>query len=92
MPCRSDYPDEGLSAEERETQDVTTRLACEYCHYLENHKGPPVPSWAKVWWARHKAIDELRTQREMEEAQTRNLRKRALAKLTREERKLLGVD
>jgi len=43
------------------------------------------------WWNTHKEQDERRREREAQEAAAKKLKKAALAKLTPEERKLLGV-
>lgn len=43
------------------------------------------------WWEAHKKRDNERRTREAAEAEEKRKRKQALAKLTKEERKLLGV-
>lgn len=66
------------------------RLACARCKELE--KTDSVPIWAADWWARHKQADKAREAAEKAERETKLVRDRALAKLTKREREvLLGV-
>ena len=44
-----------------------------------------------AWWEEHKIEDALRRKREAEEKREKEIRKTALAKLTPEEKKILGV-
>lgn len=66
-----------------------TRLACDRCRQLES-KGE-LPTWALEWWTSHKRRDEERVASEARAKKEAAVRKKALAKLTQEERDELGV-
>jgi hypothetical protein len=88
MPCRCD--DMGPSREEIELRDIAFRLACDYCKHLEK-LGSAVPKWAEKWLERHLEQDAERREQEDQEQRRTRLRKKAMAKLTNEEREALGV-
>lgn len=50
MPCYDDRP--------RQDCATATRLACEFCKFLEEQK-VPIPSYAQQWWKDHKENDEF---------------------------------
>lgn len=89
MPCTSpDYTPDELAAE-RKARDIAERLACEFCRQLETLK-LPVPRYACDWWGKHKSWDERRRREEQKERVDEEFRKKALSKLSSEERKALG--
>lgn len=45
----------------------------------------------RTWWENHKMVDNIRKRREAEENDRRKARARALLKLTKEDRKALGL-
>lgn len=48
--------------------------------------------WLEAWWAKHKEEDAGRRERERQAAADADTRKRALAKLTPEERRAFGLE
>jgi hypothetical protein len=50
-----------------------------------------VPPWAQDWWQRHRKIDDERMRQDEESARQATVRRRAVEKLTPEEREELGV-
>lgn len=70
--------------------DELARLLCGLCNEIAStyeFKGP-----LKEWWDAHQEFDRKRKQKEAEEKLKRRNRKAALDKLTKEERKLLGLE
>ena len=90
MPCSDGGPPAGWEEEQRERLDTTTRLACKYCKLLEA-EGLPIPEWAKVWWITHQREDAERIKREEASRKRREKIEAAKSKLTKEEKKLLGL-
>ncbi len=90
MPCR-DYQNEddrlNLSASEL---NIMIRLACDRCQEIES-RGGEIPMWAVEWWENHKRQDEEQSQRTEEARRSSDIRKKAIAKLTQQERDELGV-
>lgn len=80
---------------EQHYRDTVYRLACEYCHLLEQQDidgmGPGVPDWAQEWYAHHKIQDAYRKKREQDEAKQVAARAKALSKLSKAERVALGL-
>lgn len=74
----------------RKLDDAMTRLACDRCRELEARSGE-VPEWAVEWWKIHKKEDERRIQKEVAARKSAEVRKQAIAKLSKEEREELGV-
>jgi hypothetical protein len=67
-----------------------SRLACDRCKDLIS-KGEEIPKWAREWWEVHQA-DDLQREREREEARREKMLKAsALAKLSPEEKEILGI-
>lgn len=90
MPCMDGGPTPEEVARTEADWNTVQRLACEHCHGLEA-RGDRVPRWAKGWWQRHQKADALRTRESLAQLKAANRRRRALAKLTPEERKELGL-
>jgi hypothetical protein len=92
MPCSSEYPSESLLYANNQN-DTLTRLLCAACKELEKLKGKePKDRELRHWWRKHKAWDARRIAQEKILRERKQLIEMAKNKLTKEERKLLGVD
>lgn len=94
MPCYSGDEEDyrRASASEAKAQlDLATRVACKAMRYLEELGADFPDSETALWWIEHKEKDNLRLQREREKRKAEKKKEAALAKLTPEERKLLGI-
>lgn len=106
MPCRVDDWDDvprvtkhyGLAIEDFEAVLCGILSEIEFSDELDHFLG--AVNWDEVgvsrkmvqaWWTAHKKEDDKRRKREAAEARKNELRKAALAKLTDEERKALGL-
>ena len=102
MGCR----DEGRAGEEysrearelKDRLDAVTRMLCGVLTQLETAEPVKIgdlPTETQEWWSAHKTADAKRLATEAEvrrrEQETADLRVRARAKLTPEERKALGL-
>jgi hypothetical protein len=95
MPCSSSdgMSSSGHDYEAHRKLERLTRVSCEIMAALEKiglapeQFGPEV----QTWWAEHKAADERREAAARAQAQREEHRAAALAKLTPEERKALGL-
>lgn len=106
MPCYYDYPPGPTSssgptwAKQFEktngfsVEDLLTAF-CSVCHALESKKIKIPTPLAQSVWAKHKAADEKRKEKEMAaekaDREVRELRKSGLEKLTKKERDALGL-
>ena len=93
--------------ETKKRLDLVTRLLCALCKKLENTGYPNYIAAVEkgelaTWWKTHKKIDAAREAREVkqkaakakkeqEERRKKETRKNALAKLTADERRALGI-
>lgn len=75
---------------DRKAHQTMTRLSCDRCREIEA-RGGVVPEWAREWWDAHKLEDKRRLELEEAVRKGAEIRKRAIAKLTPEERSELGV-
>ena len=93
MPCRNGNEENYLAIEAKAKAelDLATRVACKAMRCLEELGAAFPDSETALWWIEHKEQDRLRLQREQEKRQAKMKKKAALAKLTPEERKLLGL-
>lgn len=94
MPCYDASEEDYRRADASEAKarlDLATRVACKALRYLEGMGASFPDSETARWWMEHKEQDTLRIQREQEERKAKKKKKAALAKLTPEERKLLGL-
>lgn len=89
MPCSDGGPSYDDLQRQARDRDTVTRLACDRCKWLE--KTGEVPEWAREWWESHKAEDRRRIQEDAQARREEQIRKRALSKLTKEEREELGL-
>ena len=97
MPCRDGGPPLGESHSELQQAkiDKLTRMLCTLCKRLEDHEeGNHIYDSHEldVWWAEHKEQDRIREQRESQERAEERFKKEAVAKLSPEERKVLGLE
>ena len=89
MPCTYDFPDRGTCGHQAELDKLTRMLcdlmgqitACEPVPY-EHSCSVDLDEEMLIWWKAHQAWDAERK---------RKVREGALAKLTNEERKALGL-
>lgn len=78
--------------------DALTKLLCSTCKYLEDLLGCELknsalkpPPTLITWWNGHQKGDEERSKIEDEKKRLKRLTKTALAKLTKEEKEVLGL-
>lgn len=96
MPCRSYDDDPGYSERQwKEKTDILARIACKAMTELtEQGKADFLilrDDEVREWWEKHQEADrKAREARERKEYEAR-VRKEALAKLSDEERKILGI-
>lgn len=96
MPCRSEWP-EDTSYRYKVEMDRATRIACELAKKLEQGANPvtiAVPWFSKEtsdWWKKHKESDARRLEAEAKAMRIRTIKEQALNKLSREERRALGL-
>lgn len=98
MPCRDDgaelYEERHENRQLRERNDKLAQMLCSLCSFLESNRYTHVfkyISGLSEWWAEHKRIDALRMAKEKAEREKVWLKNKALAKLTQEERQVLGL-
>lgn len=92
MPCS----DGGSGYFER--VEALTRMLCGICTRVETNTDPLKADFIinydpvlKRWWANHKEVDAKRRASELAEIEKQELIRKAKAKLTRDEQKLLGL-
>ena len=95
MPCR-DWGDNPSvvyrdDPETRRRLDLATRVACAALRTLSKEAINNLPQEVRVWWEKHQEMDRRREVAERNQRQKEAAKKRALNKLTPEERKALGV-
>jgi hypothetical protein len=101
MPCQSydsswdDGSDARKIRELKKQSDMLARIACKALTELENNKIEDLlllrDDEVRVWWAQHKEDDrKAREAREIKERRAA-MKKAALAKLSEEEKSLLGL-
>jgi hypothetical protein len=101
MPCQSydsswdDGSDARKIRELKKQADMLARIACKALTELENNKIEDLlllrDDEVRVWWAQHKEDDrKAREAREIKERRAA-MKKAALAKLSEEEKSLLGL-
>ena len=90
MPCRSDYDGDSERALRKELERVT-RVACELARTVDSDVYLHLNKETREWIVQHERADRERLKREREEADRLLMRKKALKKLTPEERRLLGI-
>lgn len=95
MPCMGPSPQEELNAATHTIHQLT-RMLCSLCRRVDEYEEPEMPHNVRVWWDTHKAEDERVQAEAKAEAdklrKKRRLRKSAAAKLSPEERKVLGIE
>lgn len=65
-----------------------TAKLCDWCKHNDVSKQSLE---LQIWWRDHQLADKLRAEREQERVHEAEIRLQALAKLTAEERKVLGI-
>jgi hypothetical protein len=97
MPCRDLDADNRYIAELQGKVQRLTGLLCEACGLLDRADGGEYQSWLGVsdelhgWWLAHLDADRARKAEEQAQAQRKALYEGALAKLSDEERRILGL-
>lgn len=103
MPCKDpDYNEDQAIRAENEfvvaKLNKVTELLCWVMTTLDpltkrNITNMKTPNSAnlRVWWEKHQEADRLRIEKETLKLRQATLKQQALAKLTKEERKLLGL-
>lgn len=96
MPCNdgggpyfADYSEEYNAAKSR--LDKATQVACELAKLLTHTQKQKLSSKARKWIETHRIMDDRRIAHEQRKLKEKELREKALRKLTPGERRLLGV-
>lgn len=97
MPCR-DYESDNESwelAQLKKQADRLARIACKALTELENNGVVEAillrDDEVATWWGQHKEADRKAEEERKRKAEEARAKKAALAKLTPEERRLLGI-
>jgi len=88
MPC-GDYSSDETIQEQSKRILALTRIACDLAAHVEYPS--QLNKETRDWMASHAKVDRERLQREREEVEKAFQKKKALKKLTPEERRLLGI-
>lgn len=102
MPCPGDATMGRWSGSDKELRvnkkefDLVTRLLCSLCRFLEKLGMAKTITEIEngeleTWWQAHKKMDAEREAKETEWENNKRLRLKALAKLTDEDKKVLGL-
>ena len=92
MPCRDPGYEENDRRIEVQKLHYVTRAACDMRTILRRHKlEDELCEETKEWIAEHDKWDEERTQQEEEKMLKEETKRRALAKLNVDERRILGL-
>lgn len=96
MPCRYDppggSPEEKIRKQFRKDLDSLTRMLCVASNRLEKENLMHLlPDENKEWYENHKKQDAAREAEERKKKEAENRRKAALAKLSDEDKKILGI-
>lgn len=96
MPCR-DYRDEPEYQQDMQARnDKLARIACKALEHIEKSsdgleililKDPEVSEW----WSKHKEADRKERERKEYEDNINRIKEKALAKLSLEEKRILGI-
>jgi uncharacterized membrane-anchored protein YhcB (DUF1043 family) len=90
MPCRDYSPNESSLLDSKKLHDAT-RVACEALKLLTNQQIKRLSPHSIRWWQEHQAKDRARLAKERQERAKEFARRRALDKLTEEEKLALGI-
>lgn len=71
-----------------EKNEKLTRMLCEVLTFTKDYVSVKFSNETEKWWEERKTLDEIRKKAELRQKQ---LRQKALSKLTSEERKVLGI-
>lgn len=100
MPCHScSFPPEpkGMSPEKKEKKlnkeiDELTQMLCLACRIIEREKPYEFTTNLQKWWNHHKKMDEDRIAKEEAETRKKELKAKAIAKLSKDELEALGLN
>lgn len=91
MPCSDGGEREYCEAQEKKRVDHLVQMLCWCCEKLQVNDSPEFPIGLRNWWAEHQARDlDARRKAGLEEERHRKILA-AAAKLTEEEKLLLGI-
>ena len=92
MPCYDERSSPGyIYKENREKIDKLTRMLCTVLSSLPSTQVKSLNKEINDWWAKHQEWDRRRLATEAEARRKEELKRRAKAKLTEQERKALGI-
>lgn len=101
MPCQSYESSWASSSNDREIQklkkeaDKLARIACKALTTLEENQIEDLlllkDDEVRTWWAQHKEDDRKAAEAAAEKRRIANMKKEALAKLSPEEKRVLGL-
>jgi hypothetical protein len=98
MPCRDEWNSGGVryvtDPETKRRLDLATRVACTALSQLEDVGSGRIkllPVESQEWWHQHKRADRKRQAHEEAVRRREQIKNRALAKLTPEERRVLDI-
>lgn len=96
MPCMSYDDDPGYSDRQwKKKTDMLARIACKALTELEKQGRADFllidDTEVREWWTAHKAADAKAQAAKEERARREQVKQDALAKLTKEEKKVLGI-
>jgi hypothetical protein len=92
MPCYDERSSPAYVAREfKERLDKATRVACTLLTKMHPRDIRELPKEIQEWWGDHQELDRQREMREQEARERKRKKKAALAKLSPEERKVLGI-
>ena len=90
MPCR--YDDFGESDRQKQAElDKLTRMLCEVLIFTKDYVSIKFSKETEDWWETHKKLDDARKAEKAKEKIRALIKKNALAKLTKEEKRELGL-
>jgi phage/plasmid-associated DNA primase len=93
MPCR-DYDNNDMSIANSyiNQNNKLTDFLCTMCREFETRDIPLPTTAIEIWWQQHKREDKEREAKKRQEEKDLADKQNARKKLTRRERKLLGID
>ena len=90
MPCYDPRSDED-DVEMQRRLDLATRVACELGKIVRRYK-VAISREAVKWLEEHDRLDQQREARELAEVRRRRERQEALGKLSKKDRRVLGLE
>jgi len=91
MPCRDYIPDEYHHMGLRDENDKLTNYLCTMCKAFDSSNMPIPSNEVAEWWKKHKEEDRKKAEAEAYKKKLQTDKRNALKKLTKKEKKLLGL-